>query len=109
MDENGLVIKSENKNDIVSKTKTIYNASPGEIFWKNFLAGFSRGLGGIFVYLIFLFIIIVLFINFVLPKLTPLITNYTNLLKSLDSISNIKTKSGSIIPKDLNIQKLLGQ
>lgn len=109
MDEGELAVKSEDRGDIVSKTKTLYDAGPLEIFWKNFLAGFGRGLGGIFVYLIFLFIIAGVFYNFVLPKFMPAITGYMNLFKSLESISNVKPGAGNIIPENLNIQKLLGQ
>ncbi len=66
----------------------IYSAGASEIFWKNFLAGFSRGLGGLFVYLLFLIVLGVIFINFTLPKLMPMITSYSNLLKTFESVSN---------------------
>jgi hypothetical protein len=109
MDEGELIIKSEDKRDLVSKTKTIYEAGAGEIFWKNFLAGFSRGLGGVFVYIFFLIIISVVIYIFVFPKLEPLITGYTNLLNSFNSISNPKTNPVNILPKNLDIQNLLGR
>lgn len=111
MDERGLVSKNEDKSDMVSKTKTIYDAGIGEIFWKNFLVGLSRGLGGIFVYLIFFFIISVFFYTFVLPKLMPSITGYMDIFKSLGSISKLKSNPSNTIPGNLNInfQKLLGQ
>ncbi|HUC94495.1 MAG TPA: hypothetical protein VMR19_00620 [Candidatus Saccharimonadales bacterium] len=106
MDEKILSLKGEDKGDIVSKTKTLYDASPAEIFWKNFLVGFGRGLGGVFIWLILLFIAGILFINLVLPKLMPSITNFENLLKPTP---NTQSESGSTIPVDLNIQKLFGQ
>jgi len=111
MDEKELVTKSEDKGDMVSKTKTIYDAGVGEIIWKNFLAGFSRGLGGLFVYLIIFFIIGISFYIFILPKLMPSITHYMNIFESLGSISKLKSNPNSIIPGNLNIdfQKLLGQ
>ncbi len=105
MDEGNLVIKSENKNDLISKTKTIYEAGAGEIFWKNFLAGFGRGLGGVFVYIIFLLIIGAIVYTFVLPKFMPLINGYTNLLKTFSPASNAKLGPGV----NLDLQKLLGQ
>ena len=71
MDERELIVKNEDGADRVSKTKTIYDAGAGEIFWKNFLAGFSRTIGGIFVYLIFFLILSNLFLNFLLPKISP--------------------------------------
>lgn len=101
MNEQELIVKSEDGGDRVSKTKTIYDAGVGEIIWKNFLAGFSRSIGGIFVYLIFLFIISGLIFNVVLPKFMPSITNYMNLFNSL--------QSGSNLPKNLDIEKLLSQ
>lgn len=104
-----MVLKSEDKKDLISKTKTIYEAGAGEIFFKNFLAGFGRGLGGVFVYIIFLFIISLVIYNFVLPKFMPLITGYMNLLKSLESVSNIKSGGSNIIPENLDILKLLGK
>lgn len=104
-----LVIKSEDKGDLVSKTKTIYEASAGEIFWKNFLAGFGRGLGGVFVYIIFLVIVWVVVLNFVLPKVMPSITNLMGLSKSLETISNVKSGGSNIVPENLDILKLLGK
>lgn len=109
MDEKELTVKSEDKSDLVSKTKTIYDATFGEIFWKNFLAGFSRSLGGILVYLIFLFIFSGVFFNFVLPKLMPSINSYMNIFNSLGSIPNTKSGTGIIVPENLDLQKLFGQ
>jgi hypothetical protein len=109
MEEKELVIKSEDKGDLISKTKTIYEAGPLEIFWKNFLAGFSRGLGGVFVYIIFLLVISGIFYNFVLPKFMPAITEYMNIFKSIGSISNTKSGPVNIIPKNFDILKIFGQ
>jgi hypothetical protein len=96
-----MIVKSEDGQDRVSKTKTLYDAGTGEIIWKNFLAGASRGLGGVLVYLIFLFIISGLFINIVLPKIMPSINSYLNIFKSLGTVNNL--------PQNLYLQKLFGQ
>jgi len=96
-----LVIKSEDKSDLVSKNKTIYDASAGEIFWRNFLAGASRGLGGIFVNLIFLLIIGVLFINIILPQVMPMVNSYLNIFKLPGKINNL--------PQNFGLPQLLGQ
>ena len=109
MDKEELVLKSEDKKDLVSKTKTIYDAGYGEIFWKNFLAGFGRGLGGVFIYIICLLIISWVVINFVLPKFMPAITSYMSLFKSFNSISNPKSGGNNIVPENLDILKLLGK
>lgn len=101
MDQQQLIVKSEDGGDRVSKTKTIYEASAVEILWKNFLAGVGRGLGGVFVYLIFLFVVVGVFINTVLPQIMPMFENYMSIFKSLGSVNSI--------PQNLDIQKLLGQ
>lgn len=87
MDEKEAIVKGEDKGDLVSKTKTIYNAGAGEIFWKNFLAGLGRGLGMVFVYLGFLVIMGVIIVNIVLPKILPMITSYTDILKSFSPMT----------------------
>lgn len=109
MDEKELIVKSEEKEDFISKTKTIYNAGFGEIFWKNFLAGISRSLGGIFVYIVFLFIFSGIFLNIILPKIMPSIESYTNLIKSFGTINNPKQGTGIVLPQNFDLQKILGQ
>jgi hypothetical protein len=101
--------KETNGKDVSSKTKTLYDAGYGEIFWKNFLAGLGRGLGGLFVWIIFLSITSILFINIVLPKLMPLINGYTNLLNTFNSAAKMKPESGILIPNTINLQKIFGQ
>ncbi len=39
-------LQKNGKEESTPKTKTIYDAGYGEIFWKNFLAGLGNGLGG---------------------------------------------------------------
>jgi len=102
-------IKGEDKKDSLSNGKTIYDVGPGEIFWKNFLAGFGRGLGGAFVYIIFLLIATGLVVRFVLPQFAPIIDNFTNLSKSLESISKTKPGGNNIVPQNLDLQKIFGQ
>jgi len=109
MNEDVPVLKNENKNDLISNNRTIYDASSGEIFWKNFLAGFSRGLGGFISFIILWLIIFVIFSNFVLPKIMPSITKYTNIFESLGSINSKKSGQIDIIPENLDFQKLLGK
>lgn len=84
--------------------KGIYQTGAGEIFWKNFLAGFSRALGGIVIYLVFLAVLSLIFLNFALPKIMPMISSYTNLL---NSVSNTKPGSNPAFPP--NLENLLGQ
>ncbi len=74
--------------DQVSQTKSIYTASSAEVFWKNFLAGFGRALGGIFIYLIFIGIAINAFLTYALPQIKPLYTEY---MKAVQTINQMKT------------------
>ncbi len=74
--------------DQINQTKSIYAASAAEIFWKNFLAGFGRALGGIFIYLIFFAILINLFLTYALPQIKPLYEEY---MKAVQTIGQMKT------------------
>ena len=106
MEEELRVIK--NKTNTSPKTKTIYDARYGEIFWKNFLAGLGNGLGGLSVYLISLAVIGIIFFYFVLPTLMPTINAYTNFFKSVSSVVNTKPSAPNS-PENFLLQKLLGR
>lgn len=94
------------KQDQISPGKSIYEAGSGEVFWKNFLAGFGRALGGMFVYLILLVIVYFLFMTYVMPKLTPFLTIMANLSNSLQNLQKLNTGGGINIP---NLQNLFGK
>ena len=90
--------------DRLTKTKSIYDAGAGEIFWRNFLAGFSRSLGMIFVYFLFLVASGYVFLQLAGPMLGPLLNNLssiTSLNKSLDAIQGIKPSSNPTFPEGL--------
>ena len=74
--------------DQIEQNKTIYQAGVGEVFWKNFLAGFGRALGGIVIYLIFIAIAINVFISYALPQIKPLYEEY---MKAVQTIGQMKT------------------
>ena len=90
--------------DQISQTKSIYSASSGEIFWKNFLAGFSRALGGIFIYLIFIGIAINVFLTHALPQIKPLYEEY---MKAVQTIGQMKTTMPSAGSDIKQYQQLL--
>lgn len=92
----------------VEEGKSIYAASPGEVFLKNFLAGFGHALGGVVVYLLLLVAVYFLFMSYVMPKLAPVIATMNSFTKSIESLSTMKT-GGIVIPNNLNLQKLFGQ
>lgn len=73
--------------DQLNQTKSIYEASAGEIFYKNFLAGFGRALGGIFIYLVFFGISTYIFVTTVLPTIQPFIDEYRQAVQGLNSMS----------------------
>lgn len=99
----------EEKKDVrATQTKTLYDSSYGEILGKNFVAGFSKALGGLFVTIALYVFLGLLFMNVVLPELKPFITSMTNFSKALQTVPRIKQGSEITIP-NLNFQKLLGE
>lgn len=84
--------------DSAQKKKDIYTSSAGEIFSKNFLAGFSRALGGIVVYLIFLGIVLFIMSRTLLPQLMPLIST---LQDSLNMLQNPSSLQQNLSPKQI--------
>lgn len=82
------------KSDRTSKTRTLYDASTQEIIWRNFLAGMSRGLGGIMIYLLFFFVIATFFLQFVWPHLEPFLSSYTSLVESVTSLNSFQPTVG---------------
>lgn len=69
---------------VKEKTKrTIYDASSGEIFGKNFLAGVAHALGQILVYLLFVAGVFTLAARFFLPVIQPYLDIYLNSMESL--------------------------
>ena len=69
-----------------NNNKTLYDASYPEIFWKNFLAGFSRTLGGLVLYLIFIVTIGTVVLQFVMPLITPALNQLNTINGSLQKI-----------------------
>jgi hypothetical protein len=92
------VAKSEAKEDRLGDIKTLYNVSGWSIVWRNFLAGFSRAIGGIFIYLIFAALSFYIFMQTVWPQLEPFVTGYTNLMNTVSGTpapNNTSTTPGS--------------
>ena len=88
-DENRNINDNVPKSDRVSRSRTIFDASAGEILWRNFLAGMGRALGGIFLYLVFVFLFSAIFTRLVLPKITPLIDTVMKLGNTAGNIQNL--------------------
>jgi hypothetical protein len=80
--------------DQLNQNKTIYEVSAGEVFFKNFLAGFGRALGGVFIYLIFMLISVYSFLTFAYPQIKPFIADYQRAIQGLNSIN----QKGTTVP-----------
>jgi hypothetical protein len=85
--------------DRTGKTRTLYDAGAGEIFWKNFLAGASRALGALFLYVILTFVFGFLIAQLVWPKLAPLVTQLTSAVGALQNTSRALPQFNFQLPK----------
>ena len=92
------IIESTAKTDRASKTKTLYDVGPFEIFWRNFLAGASRTFGGIVLYLMLVFVFGLVFARFILPALLPLLNNYKGIFDSLGKLQPYQLPSKLSLP-----------
>jgi hypothetical protein len=64
--------------DTPKEDKTLYETPNSQIFWKNFLAGFGKGLGGLAVQLVLFFLFYLYFIYYIMPKIQPLLNLIPN-------------------------------
>ncbi len=71
--------------DRAGKTKTIYQVSGFEIFWRNFLAGFARALGIMVLYIIIIIISGVIFTTTFLPMINPSLQNAQELIENINN------------------------
>ncbi len=68
--------------------KSLYDASVGEIAYKNFLVGFMRGLGGFFITVLTWIFIYYFSITYLLPQLTGVLTEAKSMIQSIERIQN---------------------
>jgi hypothetical protein len=68
--------------------RTIYDASSGEIFWKNFVAGLGHAIGGVVIYIIFLAIMVMSVVRFLWPIVQPYVQLYRTSMESLQKIQS---------------------
>jgi len=76
--------------DQAQKKRDIYTSSLGEIFSKNFVAGFARGLGGVVVYILFLSVVLFIVSRTLLPTLEPLISTFQDSMKLLQNPGSLQ-------------------
>lgn len=71
--------------DAITSSTSIYQVSPGEIIWRNFLAGASRALGTLVIYVVFLLIGYWFLSRTILPIFLPLMQQSLKALETLES------------------------
>ncbi|NCN06932.1 MAG: hypothetical protein GW946_03780 [Candidatus Pacebacteria bacterium] len=69
--------------------KTIYEASFGEIFVRNFVAGMARTLGGLVVYAIALFVVGNVLYQYAWPILQPQLQLFEKLTTDLQGVTQL--------------------
>lgn len=74
--------------DQLTKSKTIYDVSKWEIFWRSFIAGAGRALGGIILQAIFLIVVVNLFMNQVWPVLEPIMDSLQTTSNAFQDLQN---------------------
>ena len=87
-------------------SQTLYSQTPFQIFIKNFLAGFAKGLGTVTLYFLTIFLSYQYLIK---PKLGD-ITEFLDLYKtSMESIKQIQTTPSQTNQPNVDINSLLDQ
>lgn len=87
MNQSEAITSSIEKPDQHSDTKTMYDVSATEIFFKNFIAGAGRALGGIVLYLLFFGLIAGIFTTYIWPHVEPFIIEYQQALQGINSLT----------------------
>ncbi len=60
---------------------TLYTVPLSQVIFRNFLAGFSRTLGGLILYLVFIAVIGYISFTFIMPQLQPLLDTFSSISK----------------------------
>ena len=81
-----------------SEDRSLYEVSHWEIFSKNFLVGFARALGGIFVQFIFFVVLYFIFIQFLSPILSPMFALMERSVNAVESVKEQQNKLQNIFP-----------
>ena len=81
--------ESHASEDRITPQKTLYQASAFEIFWRNFLAGFSRALGGIILYVLFIGIIGSLAFQYLAPLISPVLNQLNSIYGTMEKLQGL--------------------
>lgn len=68
--------------DYLGKQKSLYSVSYRELVWRNFLAGISRGIGGVIIQFLFFVVIMGLVAQLLMPMFGGLIESLTSAMQS---------------------------
>ena len=74
--------------DQVNKNKSIYDVPTFEVFWRNFIAGVGRALGGIFIYIVIFYGVFSLVSKYAMPQIMPLVGSLQNSIDSLNQLNS---------------------
>ena len=102
-------VKNVARPDWIGNSKTIYDVPAGEVFWRNFVAGMGRALGGVLMYFVFVYVIYSLFVNFLLPVVSPYLEGYMDALNLFTSSDEVQTGQGGAQPNQQQINNFLQQ
>lgn len=80
---------------------SLYAVGYWEIFWKNFLVGFARGLGGMVTYLLMLLIAYYAFFTYVMPKISPFLMSFQKAQENLERIQTPGSVIKGLFQKDV--------
>lgn len=89
----------DNSEDMITKGRTQYDASVWEIIWRNFLAGCSRTIGSIFVYIVIALFGSYVFYQIVWPQLMPIFGGLTKTLENVGKVPSFQLPSGFSLPE----------
>lgn len=89
----------DNSEKMITKGRTQYDASVWEIFWRNFVAGSSRTMGSIFVYIVIVLFGSFIFYQIVWPQLVPVISGLTKTLESVGKVPSFQLPGGFSFPQ----------
>ncbi len=76
----------------LQQEKTLYSSSYTSIFFRNFIAGAARSLGGIILYLVFMFFAGYLFTTYILPELQPVLDSFD----TINQLGELQTSQPSL-------------
>jgi len=79
-----------------STSKSLYDATTGEIAGKNFVAGLMHGLGGLIVTLISWVLLYVLFTNFIFPQISGTLKQAESLMKMVESLNKTQSQMNNL-------------